>query len=83
LSLDGGDHRIARALKDEEKTVAFTLEFDAAAVGDGPSEYLAMRLEDTLGLHIAHLLQQASRSLDISEQEGNGPGRQIGHRALA
>ena len=64
--------------EDHEERVPLGPDLDAALRGPRGSRDLAMPLEQRRPA-VAQLLGQARRALDVGEQEGDGPGRKLGH----
>src|SRR5581483_3151952 len=71
-----GDGR-ARAAKDEEEGVALSVDLDALVLGEGRPEERVVLAEEPTVLVPAELLQQARRALDVREEKGDRPAREV------
>ncbi len=83
----GLDRRLdgrARALEDDEEGVALGLDLVTPGGADGIAHQALMPLEDTAVGGGPEPLEQARRSLDVREEEGDGAGRvggRVRHRS--
>jgi hypothetical protein len=71
-----GPDRRPRAGEDGEERVALGADLDPLPVPDGPAQEGRVLVPDRR-VASAQLLEQPGRALDVGEQEGDGPGRQL------
>jgi hypothetical protein len=71
--------RIPRRTKGGEEGIALSVDDLTTMSGEGSSQDLSVFSEDVLVSVAPKLLEQARRALDVSEQEGDRPGREPGH----
>ena len=73
-----GLHALHRASEGREERVSLRADLDPAPLVDGPAKDGGVIVED-LRVQIADLLEQPGGALDVGEQEGDRPGRQLSH----
>jgi hypothetical protein len=81
LYLDGGTCSVLRPSEHEEERVSLGVHLDAVARGEDPPDDAPMAGED-VGVALAEPLEQLGRALDVGEDEGDGPRRQLGHTTI-
>ena len=74
LSGGRGGNRVLRRSERDEEGVALAVHYDAAVPGEGLVEQGAV-LGEQAGVGIADSAQQASRALDVREEQGDRAGR--------
>ena len=79
LDRDGGAQRRARAREREEEGVALRVDLATVTSRHGLADDLPVLLEK-LGVAVAKTLKQPCRALDVGEEEGDGPARELDHR---
>jgi hypothetical protein len=67
-----------RAPERHEERIPLSADLDAACLGNGSAHERRMLVPDR-HIPVARLLQQPSGALDVGEQEGDRPGRQLRH----
>src|SRR5580765_3987853 len=80
LRRSGREHRVAGAFEDAEERVALRVDLHAAVVSDGPTNPAPV-LGECVGVRSAERIEQASRSLDVGEQERDRAARKS-HAAM-
>jgi len=74
LRVDRCEHPVARAREDDEEGVPLRIHLVAAVLAEGVAQY-ALVLRQDLRVPLAQLLQEARRSLDVGEEEGDCTAR--------
>ena len=80
LGLRRGRDGIARALEGDVEGVALQLDLDPAVAGEDLAQEAAVLGERLHVALAAELLQEASRPLDVGEEQGDGAGGELSHR---
>ena len=76
----GGDGRRdggSGAAEDEEEGVALAVDLDPAVLREGAPQQLVVPLQELPVALPPKVLEQARRALDVREQEGDGPLREL------
>jgi hypothetical protein len=69
----------AGPIERNEERVSRGVHLDAAS-GNERCPHAAVVLSQEVGVVVAELVEQPRRALDVREQEGDGPGRELAHR---
>ena len=78
LRRDCGQRGVPRPAKGDEERVALRVDLLSAVLGEGRAQDAPV-LGQHLAVAVAQLLEQAGRALDVREEEGDGPARELGH----
>jgi hypothetical protein len=75
--LRGRLERSRRRRESHEERVALRVHLDSAMSGEGLAQDAAMLVKRLRVLNSAQLTQQPGRALNVSEEEGHRPGREV------
>src|ERR687892_1926084 len=78
LGQDRGRDCGGRAVEDREEAVALGTDLDASRVDDGLAKDAAV-VRQEISVPVLERLDEARRTLDVGEEEGDRPGRQCSH----
>lgn len=81
LGGNGGLDAVLRPLEGSEQLIGTTVDLVAASVRHGPSEQPPELVQDA-AVTVPQLLHEPGRPLDVREEQGHGPARQLGHLHL-
>jgi hypothetical protein len=79
LRRDGCSQSGVRVGEAAEELVRSAVDFDPARCVDGGSEQAAV-ISEQVTVVVAQLLHQGGRPLDVGEEKGDSPARQLRHR---
>ena len=80
LDLLGRGERVVRATEGDEERVALGVDLDPGMAREDRAQ-LAPVLGEQVHVALAVLMEQARRTLDVGEQEGDRAGGEVAHRA--
>src|SRR5262245_13018559 len=81
LDLRRRSDRIGSAGEGGEERVALGVDLHAVVVRERRSEHVAV-LAERVRVGVSQLVEQARRPLDVAEEEGDRPGRELSHRYM-
>jgi hypothetical protein len=82
LSVGGRSDCIARTGEGNKERVTLRVDLGAPVLGESLSQDSAVVGEDGCVV-ITEVVEQLRRALDVGEEEGDGPGGQLGHTGLS
>jgi hypothetical protein len=78
LGIGRGSDGICGSGESDEKGIALRVDLDPAVLSESASQDAPVLGED-VRVPLPELVEQPRRALDVREEEGDGPGRQLGH----
>jgi hypothetical protein len=81
LPVDSRGKRIRGLREGDEERVSLRVDLDATVPAEALTQRLSM-LAKHIRVCITELAQQPRRPLDVREEEGDGPGGQLGHTVM-